>query len=670
MTRSITFIPRARSSADNEDLHYIEHGSRSRSIHALFQDGAAQRTASRRQFLLKSYREVVARFAGTGRIEHPLPFLRQLSQFLDGLSQRVDCRVDDFGGLGVYVLVRHADAFYLLASRDGSVLLDTGDGFESLARASERACVKELQLETAGAQQELFSHSMRDHLGLYRIDPTEPAQITGQRAGTVLRAVMGAAGDDVTSVLAALPELVSASAAEQSVELPQTAQKVVYASFAPARPVRDPVLDALRAGETGRRPRRYRLVTTLVTTVVLLGLGSVWITARMPGGTEVVQQPEVAPTEEPDSAPDEARATQESSPRLRASSEESEQRAGETIDPDVEAPVVDEPPAIGMALEWRRTYTKPVTTTPAIDGDRVIFGSRDGNVYSVDRTSGEGGWSYSAGAGVGASPVVAGGVVVGANYDGNVFCLDKSTGETLWTRALPARVVSTPCVAGGEVLVGCTDGKGYGLSLETGRILWQVDTRVRIRASAVAANGHFYLPSYSGWLYAIAQGSGAVSWRREIGGQLASTPAADERRVVVGGEEGIYSLDARTGERQWRFRTGQPVNSFILMENGHVYAGSNDRHVYCLDAETGERVWRARTGEAVLSRPRLVDDVLFVTSYDKYVYCLNAATGELIDRFQTNGSIYSSPVVAGDHVFFGNNQGEFYCINYRKPASQ
>jgi outer membrane protein assembly factor BamB len=640
----------------------------------LFQEGAANRAATRQQFLLKAYREVVARFGNTGRIEHPLPFLRQLAQDLDGLSKRVDCRVDDFDGLGLYVLIRDANSFYLLATRGGNVQLDTGGGFEALTSPdlSERGCVKQLQLDTAGVQQELFSQTMRDHLGLYRIDPASGdapgARLAGAEAALpVMRVVMGGNREEVASVLEILRDGEFGTGVDTTVDHPQASQKVVYVFFAPATLVRDPVLDALRAGGPRSGLRARRVVTAASAMLVFAVLASVWITGRTDRSSELeVTVPDASGPEEP------VAVTQESSPRLTESVVESQAREGETIEP----PEVSEPPAgeaelvVRMELAWQKSYSEPVTTTPVVDGANVIFGARDGHVYSLDTANGEDDWVYTASAGVGASPVVVGGSVVGADYNGNVFCLSKETGETLWTRALGSRVVSTPCVEGGEVLVGCMDGVGYGLSLETGRVLWRVATRVRIRASAAAAGGHFYLPSYSGWLYAIAQGSGAVTWRNEVGGQLASTPAADEDRVVIGGEEGVYALAAETGEHQWRFRTGQPVNSFIVLEGERVYAGSNDRHVYCLDATTGELVWKTRMGEAVLSRPRLVDGMLFVTSYDRYIYCLDAETGEVIDRFATSGSIYSSPTVAGDHVFFGNNQGEFYCISYRGSRSE
>jgi len=662
MTRAITFTPGARSNADNQDLVYFEHGSRHRSIHALFQD-CGPRSPSRSQFLLKAYREVVSRYLGFGKIEHPLPFLRELTRSLDALSKRLDCRVEDFTGIGVYILLQDGDVYYLLASREGNVALDWGAGSERLTSPGLEG-VRELPLDVASAQKELFALSTRDHLGLYRIESRAKAIHKASGRGTALRVVMGGAAGEVDAVLETLSEPGGGRGdeAQATAALDGLSHKVVAVWFARAGTVRDPVGDALRAGRKPRR--RMRVASATAAVLVVAALATVWVSWRL-GGAPAGTSGEAA-----DAGAAEVQATQDASQRLRARADTAEERVAELIPaPEPETPLREGTP-VKMVVEWRKTYSEPVTTTPAIDGDNVIFGSRDGNVYALEQGSGALGWSYKAEEGVGASPVVAGGAVVGADYKGNVFCLDKSTGAQIWKHGLPDKVVSTPCAAGGEVLVGCTDGVGYGMSLETGRVLWKVKTGGRIRASAAAGEGNFYLPSYDGMLYAVSQGSGVRRWRQRVGGELSSTPAVDGGRVVVGGDGGVFAFDTATGRSLWRFRTQAPVRSFVSIEGNRVYAGCNDRHLYCLDAASGAVVWSAPTGEVVLSRPRVEDGLVFVTSYDKSVYCFDAATGEPIDRLETGGPIYSSPVVAGEHVFFGNNQGEFYCISYRGQSSR
>jgi hypothetical protein len=53
--------------------------------------------------------------------------------------------------------------------------------------------------------------------------------------------------------------------------------------------------------------------------------------------------------------------------------------------------------------------------------------------------------------------------------------------------------------------------------------------------------------------------------------------------VYAGSDDGyLYAIDITSGRPRWRYRTGGPVRSRILVEGGVVYFGSSDRRVYAL----------------------------------------------------------------------------------------
>ncbi|MCK5618683.1 MAG: hypothetical protein KAJ17_04750, partial [Candidatus Krumholzibacteria bacterium] len=218
MIRAITFIP---ASGGSEGLTYIERASRNRSLHVLLQDcytrrvppGAAtapdklrsrdpasQPAGTRTRFLHAAYREIISRFVSFGLIEHPLPLMRSFVKFLEQLSKSVDCRVDDFRGIGFYVLLQDGETFYLLASREGRLRMRTASGFESLA-TREIPGVTELSVETTRAQKELFSDDLRDFLALYRIDATELDAPDG-----ALDLALGGSGEEMDTLVEALEQ--------------------------------------------------------------------------------------------------------------------------------------------------------------------------------------------------------------------------------------------------------------------------------------------------------------------------------------------------------------------------------------------------------------------------------------------------------------------------------
>ncbi len=117
---------------------------------------------------------------------------------------------------------------------------------------------------------------------------------------------------------------------------------------------------------------------------------------------------------------------------------------------------------------------------------------------------------------------------------------------------------------------------------------------------------------------------GAEVWRCYVDGPVRLAPAAWEGRVYFVSDDGhLHCVDARTGERLWRFKAG-PADRLVLGNNrvismwaargapvvkgGTVYFAAGvwpfmGTFVYALDAETGAVVWQ-NTGEATNWQPQ------------------------------------------------------------------
>lgn len=659
MTRATTFIPQSRG-GDDHSLSYVEESSRHRTIHVLLQDCAVAPSASRERFLRESYREIVARYLTFGKIEHPLPFLRELTRVLDRLARRVDSRVDDFAGLGVYILVQDGMTLYALASRDGSVLLER-EGEPLPVDRPDLEGVRPVPLESRRAQQELFGRTARDFLALYCIDVSDGGMTltiggtpSDHEAVDEARAAAGVVVAPGTTVAAGVRH------------------RVVSVRAAPPPRVRDAILPA-----PARRRRRSPATFVAAAAVILVAaVGLTWLGGRLtrpqPERADLASRDTVAGDEASSIAAQEAAsphrpavepvASEQSAPVTGApaagASEAGEASAGEAA---AEAPADGPQPA--LALVWRREIGQPVTTTPAVAGGMVYFGARDGRLRAARAGSGKTVWTYEGVGGVGASPVVVGGSVVGADYGGTVFRLDAETGKPQWRHRLPQKVVSTPCVAAGEVVVGCLNARVYGLSLETGRRLWTVRTGGRVRGSAAAHGGHVFIASHDGKLYAIAQGAGHVRWTARLGGPTSSSPAVSGNRVIAGGPRGLTAFDATNGKVLWRLATPKPVNGFVAVDAGRAAAGCDDGAVYCVNVASGKRLWKAPTGGTVLARPLFRDGAVLVASYDGALYRLNAESGAVVARYDVGSPVFSSPVSAGEQVFFGTNGGALVCLS-------
>jgi outer membrane protein assembly factor BamB len=174
--------------------------------------------------------------------------------------------------------------------------------------------------------------------------------------------------------------------------------------------------------------------------------------------------------------------------------------------------------------------------------------------------------------------------------------------------------------------------------------------------------------------------------------------------VFVGSNDGnVSALDAGTGERHWRFQTGDTVRSSPTVANVSagtgpatgqtVFVGSNDGHVYALDADPtwsngshldGDARWRFETGGPVRSSPTVANvssgpTTVFVGSDDGHVYALDAATGAKRWEYNTGDPIQSSPTAAnldagagadGWTVFVGSGDENLHALNATTGTEQ
>jgi outer membrane protein assembly factor BamB len=119
-------------------------------------------------------------------------------------------------------------------------------------------------------------------------------------------------------------------------------------------------------------------------------------------------------------------------------------------------------------IRWRFDARDAVFQQPTVDGDRVFFGSRDGNLYCVRAEDGSPVYEVPMGGPVIAPPTVAGGKVYAVAVNGTLKCLAAADGRELWNWDLKARVKHEPLVlaavrvAGSRVFVAAEIQTGAG----------------------------------------------------------------------------------------------------------------------------------------------------------------------------------------------------------------
>jgi polyvinyl alcohol dehydrogenase (cytochrome) len=252
------------------------------------------------------------------------------------------------------------------------------------------------------------------------------------------------------------------------------------------------------------------------------------------------------------------------------------------------------PTTVGsLQPKWIFTSAGDVSATPAVDGSKVYFPDWTGNLYAVDRRTGQQVWKASIPGASGvpgdkarATPVVSGNkVIVGTQGPfgggGKMLAFDKTTGAVLWSTQVESHVAAiitqSAIVFDGRVYVGtasqeealaaqgvsgglypCCSFRGSvaALDLETGVILWKT---------------FMVPPGYTGG--AVWGSTPAVDPRRgqlyvATGNNYSIPPDAQACVAAAGGDpaltqgciapddhfDSVVALDLRTGAIRWASR--------------------------------------------------------------------------------------------------------------------
>jgi len=309
-----------------------------------------------------------------------------------------------------------------------------------------------------------------------------------------------------------------------------------------------------------------------------------------------------------------------------------------------------------LKVKWRVAAGAGGEASASVMDDRVYVvraavNSPHGNLYALDRNTGQQLWSFPPDAIVGdfssTTPAVANGIVYfGVNRSGAgpvVYAVNATTGQEVWHHNGPlANIVSSPTFESGRIHVAFTDGSVRALDAANGQVIWGVIRPGGAYSSPAVAGGRLYIAIHSHGLLALDANTGSELWLAPMPGPQWSSPAVENGRVFVGSRDDhkVYAFDAVTGQTLWTATTNDWVQTSPAVANNVVYVGNNAGNVYAFDAATGNPVWQRAIspGFIIFSSPTVANGVLYVASsldasathFEGKLYAVDAATGDVL----------------------------------------
>jgi outer membrane protein assembly factor BamB len=157
---------------------------------------------------------------------------------------------------------------------------------------------------------------------------------------------------------------------------------------------------------------------------------------------------------------------------------------------------------------------------------------------------------------------------------------------------------------------------------------------IRVASSAAVVGGIVYDASQNSYVYALDAYTGTCYWRFNLGGLgTLSSPAVVDDVVYIGGDYGIYAINAHSGTQIWNNPAPRAVVTAPAVSNGVVYVGSFFDGVFALRASDGQQIWRYSEIGEVLTSPTVYGSLVYIGSEDGNIYAFNTATGTLVWKY-------------------------------------
>lgn len=350
--------------------------------------------------------------------------------------------------------------------------------------------------------------------------------------------------------------------------------------------------------------------TAVLAVVVLAGCGG----AKKPSPTP-------APTETSTPAPSPAPTA---TPKPRPTPIASWPMYGRTADRRRFLDVNLEPP---FRTRWTFQAGALLEFPPSMRGNALYSLSDAGDLFRLDKRTGEVRWKRHLGELAASSPAVTKDRVIitilerSGAYAGRVLAVKPSNGAIVWSRDLPARTESSPVIDGKYVYFGAENGTIYALKQSNGAVRWTFQAAGAVKAGLALARGRLYVGDYAGRVYAIGADDGNLAWSASGNGRFYSTPAVGEGRVVLGTVSGsVFAYDIRSGGLAWSVGTGGYVYSSPAIGPGPggrptVFIGSYDGLLYAIDLRTGAVRWRASAGGSISGGASVIGRIVYVSTF-------------------------------------------------------
>ena len=282
-------------------------------------------------------------------------------------------------------------------------------------------------------------------------------------------------------------------------------------------------------------------------------------------------------------------------------------------------------------------------------------------------------WEAKLNGPVSGSAAIAGEYVYVPCTSGELVCFEKLSGRRIWTyrSSLDAKsnapisgFRTSPTITADAVFLGDDAGYFHAIDRATGGRRWIFETNGEIISSAAAMDGKVIFGSYDSHVYCLSVKDGTVVWTFATQGNVHATPTVIGGNVVIAGcDSHLRVIDIATGTEKLDVDLGSNLITSPAVIGDFVFVGTFGGEVISVNWKSGKVAWRHKAASkdaAFLSSPAVNDNLVVIGGRDEHVHAIHRTSGALTWKVDTQSKVDSSPIIVGQRVFVGSDDGNLH----------
>lgn len=304
---------------------------------------------------------------------------------------------------------------------------------------------------------------------------------------------------------------------------------------------------------------------------------------------------------------------------------------------------------------WTYHSDANVISTPVVTSSLVVFGNQNGKVEAISRATGKILWVFQTGGPIFSSPAAEGNAIILGSADSNIYCID-TTGKLRWKIKTGASVLGAPLIHNGIVYIGGSDHHFRAIDLKMAQVVFDIDIlQGPVTSKPVIHNDLLLFGAWDTHLYCYDISKKELKWKWNNQSPVINySPAAcipvikDDVVYVVAPDRFISAIDLNSGQTIWRSKSATVRESIGISADGKLVYGKTMQDTvaaFYTNREKADIAWKMHVGYGYEHAPSMLiekEGKLFFGTRNGVVYAIDPQKQELTWSHKIDNSMVNT----------------------------